>query len=392
MITFLRKLFIKDYQNIKDPKVREKHGLLASIFGIVINSILFIFKLIIGFISGSMSIISDAINNLTDFLNSFVSLFGFKFASKPADKEHPFGHERIEYISGLIVCMVILCLASILGVTTILGLINQTSDFEFSIFIIIILIGSIILKIILFLFNYKMAKVIDSLTLKANALDSLNDVISTSLVLIFSIVQYYYPNLWYLDGIISLILVVYIFISGIKMLKETSAPLIGTPIDSKFTVQIINDIKSYNGILGVHDCIAHSYGPNKIFMTIHCEVDGYKNSFENHELIDKIENVISNKYQIFLTIHMDPIDTKSEKLIEIKQELSKIISNISHELSFHDVRIVKGKESSNVIFDLVYPYDKKIISKEELTNIIQKELNKIDPTLKVVIHFDEEYI
>ena len=359
---------------------------------VLISGLILIGKFIAYFVTNSVGVLTDAMESIVNVVAGLISLYCLSWGAKPGDKEHPFGHERIEYISGLIVCMVILCLASILGVTTILGLINQTSDFEFSIFIIIILIGSIILKIILFLFNYKMAKVIDSLTLKANALDSLNDVISTSLVLIFSIVQYYYPNLWYLDGIISLILVVYIFISGIKMLKETSAPLIGTPIDSKFTVQIINDIKSYNGILGVHDCIAHSYGPNKIFMTIHCEVDGYKNSFENHELIDRIENEISNKYQIFLTIHMDPIDTKSEKLIEIKQELSKIISNISHELSFHDVRIVKGKESSNVIFDLVYPYDKKIISKEELTNIIQKELSKIDPTLKVVIHFDEEYI
>ena len=220
MITLLRKLFIKDYQNVSDKKVREKHGLLASIGGIIINALLFSFKLLIGIISSSMSIISDAINNLTDFLSCFVNLFGFKMSSKPADKEHPFGHQRIEYIAGLIVCIIIVIIGVILGYTSIMNLINQKSNLDLSIYAFIILGGSILFKILLALYNYKIGKIINSVALKASFIDSINDVVSTSVVLIASLIQYFYPSLWYLDSSMSLIVSVYILISGIKMLKD----------------------------------------------------------------------------------------------------------------------------------------------------------------------------
>lgn len=389
MITLLRKLFIKDYQNVSDKKVREKHGLLASIGGIIINALLFSFKLLIGIISSSMSIISDAINNLTDFLSCFVNLFGFKMSSKPADKEHPFGHQRIEYIAGLIVCIIIVIIGVILGYTSIMNLINQDSSLDLSIYAFIILGGSILFKILLALYNYKIGKIINSVALKASFIDSINDVISTSVVLIASLIQYFYPSLWYIDSSMSLIVSIYILISGIKMLKETSSPLIGTTIDKEIVDEIEKDVRSYEGILGIHDLIAHSYGENKIFVTLHAEVDGYISTFVSHELIDKIEKEVMEKHNILLTIHMDPIDTKNKEIPILESRITKLVKNIDERLSIHDLRMVSGEHNTNIIFDIVLPFDVKT-SKEEIKKIIQDDFKNENYT--IVINFDSEYI
>ena len=391
MITFLRKLFIKNYKDIGNQKVREEHGILAAIGGIIINLVLFSIKLLIGIFTLSMSIISDAINNLTDLFSCLVNLVGFKFANKPADKDHPYGHERIEYIAGMIVSFVIVAVAILLAYSSVTKLISQEDVVKYNIWTFVVLGVAILAKLLLGYFYYGLGKAINSVTLKASMQDSFNDAISTGAVLIASLIQYYYPSAWWIDGGMSLLVSLFILYSGISMIKETASPLIGLSPNSEYVKKIINDILSYKGVLGVHDLMVHSYGPTKVFMTVHVEVDGYKNMFDSHDMIDNIESDIKRKYGVLLTIHMDPIDTKSEEVILIKQKLTELLGSIDKELSFHDVRVVSGKTHTNIIFDIVIPTDFKM-STADLAKIVRDELRKIKPNYFVVINFDENYI
>ena len=391
MVTFLRKLFIKNYQNVEDEKVREKHGVLASITGIVINTILFVIKLLIGIFTASISIISDALNNMTDFGSSIVSLLGFKLAGKDADKEHPYGHQRIEYITGMITSFIIILVAGLLIYNSILTLVNQDSSTSYSIWAFVILGISILLKLVLGFIYSGLGKAINSVALKANRQDSVNDAISTSIVLIASIIQYFFVDLWWLDSSVSLLVALFILYSGIKMVKETASPLIGEVPDLNLIQTIVKDIKSYDGVLDVHDVMFHSYGPTKTFMMCHVEVDGYKDMFKSHDLIDNIEKEISNKYKILLTIHMDPVDTKSEEIPKLHEIISKTLQNLDKNLSFHDLRVVTGPTHTNVIFDVAIPIGVKE-NKLTITKTLRDEIYKYDSKYILVINFDDNYI
>ena len=391
MVRFLRKIFIKNYENIQDEKIREKHGVLASLTGIVFNSILFLMKLIIGIFTSSMSIISDALNNMTDFGSSIVSLVGFKLAGKKADKEHPYGHERIEYITGMITSFIIILVAALLIYNSITSLISGESSAAFSIWAFVILGVSILLKLILSFIYKGLGKAINSVALIANKQDALNDAVSTSVVLIASIVQFFYPNLWFLDSSVSILVALFILYSGIKMVKETASPLIGEVPDESLIEKIIANIKEYKGVLGVHDVMFHSYGPTKTFMTCHVEVDGYEDTFTSHDLIDNIEKEISNKYKILLTIHMDPVDTRNEEIPVLAGIISKTLQNLNKNLSFHDLRVVSGPTHTNVIFDIVLPIDFKG-TKIEITKTVREAIKNQNPKYNVVINFDENYI
>ena len=391
MVTFLRKLFIKNYQNVKDEKVREKHGVLASIIGIVFNTILFVIKLLIGIFTASMSIISDALNNMTDFGSSIVSLLGFKLAGKDADKEHPYGHQRIEYITGMITSFIIILVAGLLIYNSVLTLVNQDSSTSYSIRAFVILGISIVLKLILGFIYSGLGKAINSVALKANRQDSFNDAISTSIVLIASIIQYFFVDLWWLDSSISILVALFILYSGIKMVKETASPLIGEVPDFNLIQKIVKDIKSYDGVLDVHDVMFHSYGPTKTFMTCHVEVDGYKDMFKSHDLIDNIEKEISSKYKVLLTIHMDPVDTKSEEIPKLYEIIKKTLQNLDKNLSFHDLRVVSGPTHTNVIFDVAIPIGVKE-NKLTITKTLRAEIKKYDSKYNLVINFDDNYI
>ena len=391
MVTLLRKLFIKNYQNVEDEKVREKHGVLASITGIVFNTILFVIKLLIGIFTASMSIISDALNNMTDFGSSIVSLLGFKLAGKDADKEHPYGHQRIEYITGMITSFIIILVAGLLIYNSILTLVNQDSSTTYSIWAFIILGISILLKLVLGFIYSGLGKAINSVALKANRQDSFNDAISTSIVLIASIIQYFFVDLWWLDSSVSLLVALFILYSGIKMVKETASPLIGEVPDLNLIQTIVKDIKSYDGVLDVHDVMFHSYGPTKTFMMCHVEVDGYKDMFKSHDLIDNIEKEISNKYKILLTIHMDPVDTKSEEIPKLHEIISKTLQNLDKNLSFHDLRVVTGPTHTNVIFDVAIPIGVKE-NKLTISKTLRDEIYKYDSKYILVINFDDNYI
>ena len=391
MVTFLRKLFIKNYQNVEDEKVREKHGVLASIIGIVFNTILFVIKLLIGIFTASMSIISDALNNMTDFGSSIVSLLGFKLAGKDADKEHPYGHQRIEYITGMITSFIIILVAGLLIYNSVLTLVNQDSSTSYSIRAFVILGISIVLKLILGFIYSGLGKAINSVALKANRQDSFNDAISTSIVLIASIIQYFFVDLWWLDSSISILVALFILYSGIKMVKEAASPLIGEVPDFNLIQKIVKDIKSYDGVLDVHDVMFHSYGPTKTFMMCHVEVDGYKDMFKSHDLIDNIEKEISSKYKVLLTIHMDPVDTKSEEIPKLHEIIEKTLQNLDKNLSFHDLRVVSGPTHTNVIFDVAIPIGVKE-NKLTITKTLRAEIRKYDSKYNLVINFDDNYI
>jgi len=389
MVTFLRKLFIKNYKNVNDPTVRTKHGILAAFGGIFVNVLLFAFKLLIGIITRSMSIISDAFNNLTDLFSCFVNLFGFKLASKPADYEHPYGHERIEYIAGMIISFVIIIIAVLLGYESITKLISQDSALSFSYWVFIILGISIVMKVLLGLFYHGLGKAIDSVTLKASMQDSFNDAISTTIVLIAYVVQYYYPTLWWLDAAMSIVVAIFIFVNGVKMIKDTASPLIGISPNSDLIRKVVKDVKNHDGVLGVHDIICHSYGPTKLYITLHVEIDGYKNMFDSHDLIDNIEEEIDKKYGALCTIHMDPIDTKSKELKELRPIIEGFVREYDTRITFHDLRIVKGPTHTNVIFDIVVPIDRK--EPDKIVRGLKREVKNVNKKYNCVINVDRDY-
>ena len=393
MLKILRKIFIKNYDDVNNPTVRESHGKLAAGFGIFSNTILVAIKLIFGIIAKSISMIGDSINNLSDGANSLITLIGFKMSSKPADKEHPFGHQRIEYITGLIVSIIVVALAIILGYQSVDKIINPVVT-EYSIVSIIILSVAILLKIIQALFNFKVAKLINSVTIKAVGVDSLSDTIATSLLLISAIICYFVHDPWtmYIDGVMGIVVAIFVGYSGIKMIKETSSPLIGEATQIESIKSIINEIHSYEGVLDIHDLVAHNYGPNKIFMTVHVEIDSRTPILEAHDLVDSIENDIRKKYNVELTIHMDPVDISNPEVIRLKQKAIDCLHQIDQSLKLHDFRMVSGISHSNLVFDVLIPFDLKIDEKtiyNKLTELINVD-EKVE--LRLVINFDRPFM
>ncbi|NCA95712.1 MAG: cation transporter [Methanomicrobia archaeon] len=357
MIKLLRRIFIKNYKNIDNSKVRTAHGQLASAFGVVTNVFLFIVKLVFGALAGSISIIADSINNLSDTGNSFVSLIGFKISSKPADKEHPFGHQRLEYLAGLIISIVIVVLGVNLFIQSIQRIISNEAS-TYTLWTFIILGIAILLKIYQSYFNYRVGKLIDSVTLKATAIDSLMDVFATTSVLASALVSFFFG--WNIDGYMGILVSIVVSYSGIKMIKETTDPLIGQPADKELVHKVIKDIMSFVGVLGVHDLRAHSYGPTKIFMSIHVEVDCKVDILISHGMVDKIETAIKDKYDIDLVIHMDPIDPNDSEAIALLEKIQCALLAISKDLSLHDFRLVKEKRSKKAIFEVVVPFELKL--------------------------------
>lgn len=388
MINFLRKIFIKDYQNIEDEKVRTKHGFLASFVGMFSNLLLFGFKLFIGLITFSMSIITDALNNLSDMASCILNIFGFKMSSKPADKKHPFGHQRIEYIIGLIISLIIIAVAVLLGYSSVMKIISNEAT-SFNIYVFIILGASILIKLLQGIFYLKMSKIINSTSLKASSQDSISDVISTSAVLLASIVEFFFPNI-HLDGYMGVLVALFIAFNGIKMVVESSSPLIGDAPDKELVKKIENEILSYDGVLGIHDVICHLYGPTKMFMSVHVEVDAKVNVMISHDLIDNIERDIREKYHSEITIHMDPVICDNEEINMLKNKTKEMLNKYNDKLRFHDFRIVSGPTHTNVLFDIVVPFEEKI-KEDELLLYIKEQYKLIDEKYNLVINIDLDY-
>ncbi len=391
----LEKIFIKNYKDIDNPEVRTKYGVLCSVFGMVTNIILSISKMILGFFTGSISIVADGIDNLTDCASSIATLVGFKLASMPPDPEHPYGHERIEYLTGMIISIIIIIVGVLLGRSSIDGIINKSEmNIENFNILLIVLIFSILIKFIQFLYYKRVSKKIKSNTIKASSQDSLNDCIKTFVVLIAVVIL----KVWKinLDAWFGLGVSLYILINGIKLVKEASSPLIGESPDKDLTNKIVDKIMSYEGVLGIHDLMIHNYGPAKTFVTAHVEVDSSNNILESHDLMDNIERDFMNELGLLLTIHMDPIET-NDPLTNILSEFTlETLLSINPIIKFHDFRIVKGNTHINVLFDVVVPQKFELSDQFLIDQIVVKLKPKCEELTKVVVNFiinvDKEYI
>lgn len=388
MRKLLLKLFVKDYKNTKDPVVRAKYGTLSGVVGIISNLILCTIKILAGMLSGSVSIMADGINNLSDAASSIVTLIGFKLSTKPADEDHPFGHERIEYLTGVLVSIIILLIGGSLFITSFKKILDTDAVLESSPIIFIILGVSILIKLWQAVFNRSNGKAIDSDALLATSQDSLNDCISTAAVIIGMIV-YAVFNIS-IDGYIGILVSVFILISGINMVKETISPLLGENVSKELSDKISTKVLSYEGILGVHDLVVHSYGPNKTYATIHVEVSSKENIFEIHDTIDNIERDFRQELNIDLVIHMDPVDNDDPKTQELKEVVIKILLDYDPILTIHDFRIVSGPTHTNVLFDINMPITHKDTPKELRKNIT-KLIKEYDKTLNPVIQIDQVY-
>ena len=371
MTNLLAKIFIKNSSNTTDPTVRKNYGTLSSIVGITVNFILAAFKMLAGLLSGSVAIIADAFNNLCDSGTSVITLISFKISSKPADKEHPFGHARIEYIASMIVSFIILLVGAELLLDsgkTLLG-IGEAKNTDITNVTIIILGVSILLKLWLGLFYRKIAKTIDSTVIAAASADSFSDSFATAAVLASSIIIKI-TNWVILDAIVGIAVSIPIIIAGLRILNETKDILLGEgPVDE--TVKDIERIiAEFPDIIGIHDLMVHNYGPNRFVASLHAEVDGKKDIYYLHDMIDNAERSINEELQITCTIHMDPIVTDDENVNELKSFLIETMKENGLDLPIHDFRTVIGQTHTNMIFDVVLPFDHPMTADEVKEKII----------------------
>ncbi len=351
---FLLGLFVKDYENADDPKVRSAVGRLSGLVGILCNAVLCIGKLIAGILSGSVSITADAVNNLSDAASSIVTLVGFKLAERPADDNHPYGHARFEYLSGLAVAAMILVIGVELGKSSI-GKILHPEAVGFSVPLALILAGSILVKLWLAAFNKYLGSHIDSSALLATAADSRNDVISTAAVLVAALLEHF--THFRVDGYMGLAVAAFILYSGIAMGRETISPLLGETASPELRQKIAEVVEAEPLVIGYHDLMVHDYGPGQRFGSIHVEMDQKENPILCHEIIDDMERLCLEKHNVHLVIHYDPVVTGDAELNMLKDVVQKALSSMDARLYLHDFRMVRGKEHTNLIFDVGLPQD-----------------------------------
>ena len=387
MTKLLTNVFLKN-KDTSTPAGREAYGRVAGIVGIICNLILSAMKFAVGVISNSISIIADATNNISDAGTSIVTLIGFRLSEKPADEDHPYGHARIEYITGLVISFFILHIGFDIFVDSIKKIFNPEVA-VFSWVTIGILAGSIIGKLWLFKFNKTLARAINSKTLEATALDSRNDCISTFAVLIATLLSHFYGI--NLDGYIGVAVAILIIISGIGIAKETVGPLLGQAPSKEIYEKITNGILEYENVLGVHDLMVHSYGPGSYFASAHIEMDAKMDVLVCHDIMDQIERDFKAKDNIHLVVHLDPTVLDCEETNELKALVANILNEIDPTITFHDFRVVVGETAKNVLFDVVIPPKYKY-SDEELTKIIKDRVNEAgNGNLYAVIVVDRSY-
>lgn len=365
---------------------REKAGKISSIIGIIANIILSFSKIVVGIITGFISVLADGLNNLSDCGSNVVSYMSFKMSSKPADKEHPYGHERIEYVSSMAVAFVILIIAFELAKESILGIISP-KPLEFSVVVVIVLVFSILVKAGMFIYNNSMSKKLNSDILKATAVDSFSDCISTTAVLLSVLIARFTGV--YIDGYIGVLVAILIAWSGIKILKETSSKLIGQAPDRDFVLAIKTRILSRKEVLGIHDLNIYSYGPNKYFASVHIEVDAKVDVLESHELIDEIEREFLEETNIVLTGHLDPIVTDDEEVNLLRKQIAEIVKDIDEEFSMHDFRIVRAVNYTNLIFEVAIPFE-ATLSDDEIKKLIKTRIKQLGKQYRPVIMVEKQ--
>ena len=388
MTELFLKLFIKNYKDTKNPDVRTKYGMLGSAVSIVMNIILSAFKYVVGTITCSLAITADAINNLSDAASGIVTLFSFKMANRKPDKEHPFGHGRIEYVAALAVGS----LVELMGYELIKSSIQKIMSPEkvvFSYVAVIVLIFSILGKIWMGFFNKKLGKAINSPAMIAVASDSLSDTAATFISLLALIISKFTDLP--LDGFMGIVVSFFILKSGYEILKESIAIILGAPPSKELVDELVKYVTSFDGILGIHDLVIHSYGETRMFASVHIEFSADSDLLEAHETADTIEKEVKEKFGIELVVHLDPLVTNDVRINALREIVKREINAIDSKLTFHDFRVVDGPHRTNLIFDIVVPHGFRL-SEDEIKTELQKRMNEVDTRYALVILFDYDYI
>lgn len=388
MYQLICKLFIPNYKDTNDSIVRERYGSVFSIFSIICNMLMVLFKLLVSFVTNSVSIRADAFNNLSDVGSNLATLFGFKLSNKHPDADHPYGHGRMEYVSGMIVSFLILLMGFEAGKDALLKIINP-EEIVYSNAALIVLVCSIIIKLIMAVMNRKAGNSINSDALIAAGQDSINDSLVTGATL-FCLVFYKITNI-NIDAYVGLVASILVLKSGIEIFKDVLDTILGKAPNKELIKDIENTICAHKEIIGIHDLMLHDYGPSQQFMSLHAEVDAEIPVIEMHDVIDNIELEILDEYKILTTIHMDPIDTKNELVNSLKQDVKKIITDINPKYSIHDFRIVTGPTHTNMVFDVLLPADDSS-DIELLRKQISDRAASMDSSYRCVINFDRSYV
>ena len=387
MIKLLAKIFIKDSQNTADSKVRVAYGYLCGAVGIALNILLFAGKIIAGTISGSVAVTADAFNNLSDAGSSIISLIGFRLASQKPDPHHPFGHGRFEYIASLIISIIIVLMGFELGKSSFEKIVAPQAV-EYSAVTFAVLGASVLVKLYMFFYNNSVGKKIDSATMRATAMDSISDAVSTGAVLISAVIAMF-TNLA-LDGWMGLVVAAFIMVTGFKSAKETIDSLLGTPPSPEFVKQIEDMALQYDDIIGVHDMIVHNYGPGRTFVSLHAEVPSDGDIVAIHDTVVNAEREIAKELGCLVTIHMDPVDVHDEHTAQLREKVSEIIKQINPDITFHDFRVVSGPTHTNLIFDIVSPMDCGL-SDQELADTIADKIHQCNESYFAVINVDKDF-
>ncbi len=389
MTDFLIRKFVKNYEHTEDISVRTAYGVLSSIVGICCNVLLFLVKISIGFWLGSISVMADAWNNLSDAASSIISYIGVKMAEKPADAEHPFGHGRIEYIAAFVVSFLILEVGFSFLKTSIDKMIHP-SEVVFEWFPFFVLVLSVVVKLWMAYFNRKLGNQIQSQVMLATSADSLGDVITTSSTIVSLLVyRIFQINI---DAVAGLFVSFVVMWAGISIARDTLKPLIGEANDPRLSERIQKVVESYDAILGTHDLVVHNYGPNRCMATIHAEVSCDMDILECHEVIDQIERDVSKNMGILLVIHTDPIEVRDERVLEVRDKLEQVLHGLDEQVKFHDFRVVWSEKQINLIFDLVIPFSYTTEMEHHLIRSIRKRMRKQNSRYVCVIMVDKGYL
>ena len=387
MISLLVKLFYGEMDMSDEKAVRRAYGTTCSGAGIGFNVLLFAGKLIAGMLSGSVAIVSDAFNNLSDAGSSIISLVGFKLSNKKSDPQHPFGHGRLEYISGLCVSFLIILMGVELGKASIEKII-EPAQVKFSLLTAAILAASILVKLYMALYNSRIGKRLNAVTMKAMAKDSLSDAVATGVVLMSMIVAKLADIA--IDGYCGVVVAAFILFTGITAARDTISPLLGQKPDSEFIEEVMRIVNAHKEIIGTHDLVVHDYGPGRLMITLHAEVDADMDILVAHDAVDNIENELREKLGCSAVVHMDPIVTDDVEVNATREEIKRVVSNIDSRMTIHDFRMVPGPTHTNVIFDVAVPFDIDM-DDDELRKILGARIRDVDSKLNAVIEIDKCY-
>ncbi len=386
MTSLLTRLFIRNRDAVQDPAVRRAYGVMTGAVGIVANILLAALKLLAGALSGSISITADAVNNLSDAGSQLISLISFRISAKPADRDHPFGHARIEYVASMIVSFLVL----LVGVELLRGSVRKIrapEPIDFRPVVLIILLVSVAVKLWLFFFNRKIGKKIDSTVIRATGTDSLSDAAATSAVLISALISHFTG--FDTDAYMGILVAVIILIAGVKILNETKNSILGGAPDPKVVADILALAREYPAVLGVHDLMVHSYGAGNTIASFHAEVDGAQDIFVTHDAIDMLEKEIYSRLGIRATVHMDPIVTDNEKIDAMRAEVLGCVRSVDERLDIHDFRCVDGVTHTNLIFDVTVPFEVKM-SDGDVRKAISSAVSRLNPNYFTVITIDRQ--